>query len=258
MHLRTPLTLLCLPLLAACQWQSLVPSTLNPVGLLGSHEDRPPQRITWERTAPCHREDCTLVNIDTLDYPDDPQLTGLIEQALLRLADAPPVASGPEILSRYAELILHRQPAGREVWLQAKQIDQHDDLQIIELSSYLKDGQQGAPGRSFINYSRSQKRSLQPTDWLQDGQEFEFWNAVREAHIAWLKQQKLGDNRAFISQWPFRRTQNIALLSDRVRVKYEVNSIAPYQMGHPFLDIPYARLQNVLRPQYLPGSKPAS
>ena len=258
MHLRTLAALLCLPLLGACSGK-LLPETLMPDVLRPAPAaDTPPERITWERTALCKRSDCTLVNVDTLRYAGEPALNELIDQALLRMADAPPLANGPDPLQRYTDVLFQRQPAGKEVWLQAKQLDQHDDLLVIELSSYIKDREQGWPGRNFINYSRSHKRSLQPSELFLPEQEFEFWNAVREAHLAWLRQQNLLDNRTFRTQWPFRRTQNIALLRDRVRIKYEVASIGPYQMGHPYLDIPYARLQNVLKPQYIPASQMGS
>lgn len=269
MRLRTLTALLCLPLLAACQSTggklipddlslgSLIPERILSGEILPEQLGQPaePQAIAWERRAICDRSDCSLVNVASLHYPDDAPLNALINQNLLRLADAPPQADADDPLELFTDLLFQRQPAGREVWLQAKQIAAHDDLVVIEFSSYLKDNGRGWPGRSFVNYSRQQQRALLPRELFLPEQEFEFWSAVRDAHLNWLRQEGLIANRGFVQQWPFRRTQNIALLQDRILIKYEVNSIAPYEMGHPVLEIPYSRLGGILRPQYLPAAR---
>ncbi len=250
MRLPQLLSLSCLPLLAACQWSSaLLPGQLLPA-MHG--EPQPAQTINWERQALCGRTDCTLVNVATLHYPDDPQLDALINQALLQLAGAPPQASSNNPLELFTDQLFQRQPVGREVWLQAKQVAQRNDLLTIELSSYVKTGEKGWPGRSFIHYSRPQGRSLQPSELFVPGQEFAFWNVARKAHLGWLQRERLLERPGFVQQWPFRRTQNLALLDDRLRLKYEVNSLAPLQMGHPVLDIPYSELEGVLRPEFMP------
>ena len=42
------------------------------------------------------------------------------------------------------------------------------------------------------------------------------------------------------------------LLRDKVLLKYDVYSIAPYSSGHPELEIPYTELRAIVKPEYLP------
>lgn len=242
MRLPTLFVLAGLPLLAACQF------------LGGQSEPPAPQRIAWEqRPEVCQPERCSLVNVDTLKFADEARLNALIEQSLLAMtrenADSPQPAS----LRALGDELLHRQPEGWETWLQAKLVDQHGDLRVIELSSYLyRGGAHGMPGRGFINYSRREQRALQLGDLLLPGQEAAFWQAAGEAHQRWFTAQQVDDPQEFRRNWPFQHTANIALLKDKLLLKYDVYALAPYTMGHPSLEIPYSRLQGVLRPQYLP------
>jgi hypothetical protein len=242
MRLYTLFVLACLPLLGACQF-------------LGQQDERlAPQRITWEQHAEgCEGERCSLVNVDTLKFDDEPVLERLIEQSLLAMTREDAASPLPSSLREYSRLQLQRAPQRQETWLQAKLIDQHDDLLVIELSSYLyRGGAHGMPGRGFINYSRSQQRALQLADLLRPGQEAAFWQAASEAHQRWFKAQQIDDREEFRRIWPFQPTSNIALLGNKVLLKYDVYALGPYVMGHPSLEIPYSRLQQILREEYLP------
>ena len=249
MRFYTLFALACLPLLGACQF------------LGGQSDQLRPQRITWEQRADaCQGEGCSLVNVDTLQFAEQPTLNTLIERALLAMTVEQAEAPLPASLLEYSAAQLQREPQGQQTWLQAKLIDQHDDLLVIELSSYLyRGGAHGMPGRAFINYSTSRQRALQTSDLLIPGGDEMFWQAASEAHQRWLREQKLEQDADFRGNWPFQPTANIALLRDKVLLKYDVYAIAPYTMGHPTLSIPYSRLRNVLRPEFLPAlnDKPA-
>ena len=120
-----------------------------------------------------------------------------------------------------------------------------------ELSSYLyTGGAHGRPGRGFINYDREQDRELELADVLLPGKEGAFWRAAAQAHQHWLLANE--HDAEFSRQWPFQRTANVALLRDKVLLKYDVYSIAPYSSGHPELEIPYSELSGILKPVYLP------
>lgn len=245
MRLYTLFALAGLPLLAACQF-------------LGAPSAPPaPQRLVWEqRPAECQRERCSLVNVDTLKFADEPRLTALIEQALLAMTREDAARPLPASLRARGDELLRQQSEGWETWLQAKLIDRHDDLLVVELSSYLyRGGAHGMPGRGFLNYSRREQRALQLGDLLLPGQEAAFWQAAGEAHQRWLAAQEIEDPAEFRRSWPFQPTANIALLRDKVLLKYDVYALAPYAMGHPSLEIPYARLAGILKPQYLPAQK---
>lgn len=238
------LTLSCLALLlAAC------------TSLLPSGASSPAQRIAWEqRPAGCQDAACPLVNIDTLRFPADPALDGLIEQALLEMTRDAPKAPLPPSLKAYEQQFLSQAETGWTSYLQAKVRDRRDDLIIIELSSYLHTGgAHGMPGRGFINYDRTLQQALSLDDMLLPGRRAVFWEVVQQAHQAWLIREKLDQDDAFVRDWPFQQTANIALTSGALSLKYDVYSIAPYAMGHPELKLPYGRLKGILKPQYLPG-----
>ena len=231
-----------LPLLGACQSFGL------------SSASAAPQRIAWEEhAAGCQGERCSLVNVDTLKFAAQPRLNALIEQALLAMTAGSLAGPAPASLRDYAQVLLREAPQGHETWLQAKLIDRHDDLAVIELSSYLySGGAHGLPGRGFINYSLASQRALQLADVLIPGGNEPFWQAASEAHQRWLQAQGLDKDGEFRSNWPFKPTANVALLKDKVLLKYDSYAIAPYVMGHPTLEIPYSRLRNILKQQYLP------
>ncbi len=244
MRLSTLFALTGLPLLAACQF--LAAPSAPPA----------PQRLAWEqRPAECARERCSLVNVDTLKFADEPRLTALIEQALLAMTRENATQALPASLRVRGDELLREQPEGWETWLQAKLIDSHDDLLVVELSSYLyRGGAHGMPGRGFLNYSQREQRVLRLDDLLLPGQEAAFWQEASEAHQRWLASQEIDDPAEFRRSWPFQPTTNIALLRDKVLLKYDVYALAPYAMGHPSLEIPYARLEGILRTEYLPAN----
>src|SRR5690606_19833115 len=139
-------------------------------------------------------------------------------------------------------------------YLQAKVREQHDDLIVIELSSYLQTGgAHGMPGRRFINYDRAQQRVLTLGDMLLPGQEQAFWQQAEVAHAAWLKRDQLDKDPEYLRHWPFQRDAHVALLRDQLLLKYDVYAIAPYSSGHPEIGIDYRTLKNILRAEWIPG-----
>lgn len=236
-----PALLLCSLLLSGCQ-------LLQPAPLKA-------QRLAWEHVpAGCQGEDCPLVNIDTLRFPEQPQLDALIERQLLEMTADAPDAPLPPSLASYERNFLAEARPGWASYLQAKIRDQHDGLLALELSSYLfTGGAHGMPGRRFINYDRELEKPLSLGDMLLPGQEEAFWKLAEQAHRRWLKATG-NDNPEYLATWPFTRTPNIALTRQAVLLKYDVYTLAPYSSGHPELSIPYAQLQGVLRPEYFPRS----
>ena len=130
----------------------------------------------------CASADCPLVNIDTLHFPTEPALDGIVEKRLLQLTRTPGAPVAPT-LAAYREQFLRNAAPRNSSYLQAKVREQHDGLVIIELSSYLDTGgAHGTPGRGFINYSRQQHKVLELSDMLLPGQEEAFWKAAQVAH----------------------------------------------------------------------------
>lgn len=202
----------------------------------------------------CTGQDCPLVNIDTLHFPDAPKLDAMIENRLLRMTVNSPDDKLAPSLNAYREHFLRTADSRNSTYLQAKVREQHDGLVIIELSSYLDTGgAHGMPGRGFINYSRQQDKVLTLQDMLVPGQEATFWKTVEEAHKGWLISTGMDKDAEFVKNWPFQKSPHVALTYGAVVVKYEVYAIAPYSMGHIELKIPYPRLNGVIRPELFPG-----
>ncbi|WP_417695760.1 DUF3298 domain-containing protein [Pseudomonas sp.] len=202
----------------------------------------------------CASADCPLVNIDTLRFPAEPALDGIIEKRLLQMTRTTPDAPVASTLAAYREQFLRSAAPRNSSYLQAKVREQHDGLVIIELSSYLDTGgAHGTPGRGFINYSRQQHKVLTLSDMLLPGQEEAFWKAAQVAHNSWLISTKLDQEPEFVKQWPFQKTPNVALTYGGVILKYQVSTIAPYALGHIELKIAYPRLNGILKPELFPG-----
>ncbi|KJK19817.1 RsiV family protein [Pseudomonas sp. 2(2015)] len=213
------------------------------------------KRDRWEHIKPgCSNADCPLVNIDTIHFPANPKLDGIVEKRLLQLTQDNERSALPSSLKAYEEQFMASAQSRNSSYLQAKVREQHDGLVIIELSSYLDTGgAHGMPGRGFINYSRQQDKVLSLQDMLVPGQEATFWKTAEEAHKGWLISTGMDKDAEFVKTWPFRQTPHIALTYGAVVLKYEVYAIAPYSMGHIELKIPYPRLNGVIRPQLFPG-----
>ena len=211
-------------------------------------------RDAWEhRTPGCEGKECPLINIDLQRLDDLPELNARIEQELLKLTielpGDPPLAS----LQAYEREFLATAKPGWMSYLQAKVLEQHDRLVVIELSSYrFTGGAHGIPGRAYLNYDRELKRVLSLEELLVPGEQAAFWQQAEMAHQAWLKANGLHDDLEYQAEWPFLRTANVALLRGSVMLKYEIGRIAPYASGHPELRIPYSRLNGIVKPFYFP------
>ena len=214
-------------------------------------------RDTAETIKPgCTGAECPLVNIDLVRFPGEPQLDGIIERRLLQMTPTAADAPLPVSLAAYREQFLRDAAPRNSSYLQAKVREQHDGLVIIELSSYLDNGTAtGKPGRGFINYSRQEHKVLTLADMLKPGEEQAFWKAAQVAHNSWLISTRLDQEAQFLKAWPFKQTPNVALTTAGVMLKYDVNTIAPYALGHVELKIPYSRLGGILKPELFPARK---
>ncbi|MGY8818430.1 MAG: RsiV family protein [Pseudomonadales bacterium] len=211
------------------------------------------QILSEQRLAGCPAQDdsCPLVNIDTQLFENEPALNALIDQRLREMTVNSPDAEVPVSLEGYQQAFLREAEPGWSSYLQAKLREQHAPLLVVELSSYIHTGgAHGMPGRGFINFDRVQDRELKLADVLLPGKEGAFWRVAAKAHQQWLIANE--HDAAFSNQWPFQQTSNIAFLRDKVLLKYDVYSIAPYSSGHPELEIPYKELSGILKPAFLP------
>ena len=214
-------------------------------------------RDASEQSKPgCAASDCPLVNIDTVHFAKEPKLDALIEQRLLEMTRTNAGDPLPSSLESYREQFLSTAAPRNSMYLQAKVREQHDGLVIIELSSYLDQGAtHGEPGRAFINYSRQQQKALWLSDMLLPGKEDAFWKAAQVAHNSWLISTRLSLEPEFVKTYPFQKTPNVALTNGGVILKYPTSTIAPYALGHVELQIPYSRLEGILKPELVPARR---
>ena len=209
------------------------------------------QSLVETRPADCvdGARECPLVNIDTLNFADEPVLNRLIDERLRRMTLNAPDDTLPPSLDHYRERFLREAKPGWSSYLQAKLRERIGSRVVIELSSYhYTGGAHGQPGRGFINFDLEQNRELKLADMLLPGKEGAFWRTVRQAHQRWLVANEHGSE--FAQQWPFRQTSNIALLKDGVLLKYDVGSIAPYSGGHPEVWVGFGELKEVMRSEF--------
>ena len=214
-------------------------------------------RDASEQSKPdCANADCPLVNIDTVHFAKEPRLDALIEQRLLEMTRTRSSDPLPSSLATYREQFLSTAAPRNSMYLQAKVREQHDGLVIIEMSSYLDQGAtHGEPGRAFINYSRQQQKALSLSNMLLPGKEEAFWKAAQVAHNSWLISTRLSLEPEFVKSYPFQKTPNVALTSGGVTLKYPTTTIAPYALGHIELQIPYSRLEGIIKPELVPARR---
>ncbi|TLX55249.1 DUF3298 domain-containing protein [Stutzerimonas nosocomialis] len=230
-------------LLGACQSQA--PDTRQP-------QVQVRQVLSEQRPQGCTADNCPLVNVDTLQFADEPALNQLIDARLRAMTRSRPDDQIPPTLDAYRQRFLQEAAPGWASYLQAKVREQHGSILVIELSSYLfEGGAHGMPGRGFINYDLEQDRELVLSDLLEPGASTDFWRHAEKAHWRWLEENEHARDADFLEHWPFQPTPHVALLNDRILLKYDVYSIAPYSSGHPELEIPLADLKGILRPEYL-------
>ena len=220
---------------------------------VGSWQPAAYERLTWEHRQPgCKGRSCPFVNVDTLKFKDEPVLNRLIERRLLEMTRIDPDAPLPASFPAYERDYLSAAQPEENSYLQAQVREQQGNLVIVELSSYLSTGgAHGMPGRGFINFDRQRDRELRLKDLLLPGREDAFWALAEQAHQSWLKAKGHSRNAEFVEFWQFQKTRNVALLKDRLLLKYDVYSIAPYASGHPELSISKQQLKGILKAEYL-------
>lgn len=214
----------------------------------------------------CEGDDCATVSGNYLRFPESPELSDLLQKRLFSLASG--LSDDPDgnamgqagsfdefadqvfAASRKAHQDVPDMP-GYEADLKAEVVGDHDDLLVIELNGYLYSG--GAHGLPLTQYLVIDRDTQQPVgldEMLLPGKRPAYEAALKQAHQRWLQTDQA--NGLSASQWPFVVSDNAAPLDDGLSIKYQVYDLGPYAIGQPELTIPYAELEGVLEPRYLP------
>ena len=257
--LRPTLLTLATATLAACSSGPstnivLIPDATDQVS---SREGLFAQPNKWKRSKPGCEGTCPTLEVDTLVFAGNPDLTRLVDHALAMMTgvneDQPPHYDDIAGFEKY-----YWQVAGSRdsVLLASKLRYRSKFLTVIELDSwqYFTGAAHGIGATQFINWDNA-RAGIVPLDAvLAPGGRPKFEAALRAAHARWLEKQPdvQADPDTWNRLWPFQPSDNYAFTDQGIVVKYDTYALAPYSYGQPELLIPYSELDGVLRVDYLP------
>lgn len=233
---------------------TLIPDVTDQVS---SREGLFAQQSKWKRSKPGCQGECPTLEVDTLVFAGNPELTRLVDHALAMMtgvnADQPPPYDSIAGFEEY-----YWQVAGtRDSVLLASRLRYRSKyLTVIELDSwqYFTGAAHGVGATQFLNWDNT-RRGVVPLDAvLAPGGRERFDTALRRAHARWLQNQPdaRADPDTWNRLWPFQASDNYAFTDQGIVVKYDTYQLAPYSYGQPELLIPYAELEGALRVDHLP------
>lgn len=194
---------------------------------------------------------CAEVHADYLRFPDNAELSALLEKELVALASDSPMSSGDDTVSAFADHFLKKAGKHYEARLSARVLRQSSALLALQLDTSLyTGGAHGQPATRFLNYDRRSNRLLLLDDVVKDGARPALAALASQAHAAWKKEKGHGD-ADFARTWPYAETDNFTLTEKGLLLKYQSYAIAPYSEGQPELLIPYEALRDVLKPEWI-------
>ena len=205
--------------------------------------------------ARCLNKQCGTLTIRSVAFNEFKDFSAFIDLSLASMAsldsDAVPPYRGLESLGIYFS---ETATPKSDVVLEAKVLRNSPTIVVVALSSYIYNG--GANGQSstqYLNWLPDFNRlvGLQ-TMLVADGMP-KYIAVLAQAHQNWLEKNReaMGDFEQFKKQWPFKPSDNVALLAQGLEISFDPYTIAPKSFGEPKILIPYNQLDNVLRPEYL-------
>lgn len=242
-------------LLAGCQSQENEVDVMAPLLTY--------QPLEKHFSAPgCSVDRCTKVTIRALEFPNSSALTEQLRERLLALATS--VTAGDakvaEEWEAYAEEFFDLaeesssylpESMASEAQLEASVYAHHDELLVIELTSYVYHAGQahGLPLTAFMVIDERDKHVVSFEEMIKEGQEEAFYTILNQAHQRWIAE--IGQNEQFVTNWPLNRNRNVAPTEHGWVIKYNVYEIAPYAVGQPELHLRTDELEGIAEPRYL-------
>jgi len=127
-----------------------------------------------------------------------------------------------------------------------------DDFELFEISSYVyTGGAHGMPYSEYLVFDPSTKKQVTLDDMLISGQKPRFEALAYDAYKTWVK-TVAEDVSSYEKNWPFTLSDNVTLTDAGVSIRYQHYSIGPYAYGMPVLNIPYNKLDKVIKPHFIP------
>ncbi len=215
------------------------------------------QQNKWKRSKPGCEGECPTLEVDTLVFAGNPELTRLVDHALAIMtgvdAERPPPY---DTIAGFEEYYWQVAGSRDSVLLAGKLRYRSKFLTVLELDSwqYFTGAAHGIGATQFLNWDNTRRGVIPLEAVLVPGGQERFQEALRRAHARWLETQPdyQADPDTWNRLWPFQASDNYAFTDQGIVVKYDTYELAPYSYGQPELLIPYGELEGVLRVDYAP------
>lgn len=248
--------------LAGCASGPAQNISLIPAGQVASQTEKAglfTQPVKYERTRPGCKGDCPKLVVDSIMFPGHAKLSALVDHALATMTGIGEAPTPPYTTIAEFEDYFWKTAASRdEVILSAKTRYRSQGLTVIELTTgqYFTGAAHGITATQFLNWDNQAEKVLGLANVLRPGQYDAYVAALQAAHTEWLETQPdyKNDPDGYLRLWPFQPTDNFALTDMGLVAKYGSYELAPYSSGLPELLVPYAKLQGILRSEYLPAA----
>lgn len=123
---------------------------------------------------------------------------------------------------------------------------------VINANNYIG-GAHGSSAQQYINFELDSKKILNIEHILQAGQRKALNDVVHQKFQNWVKEsQPEMEFKLYENLWNFKLSDNFYLSPQGLIFQYAEYEIGPYAVGLPRLTVPYAELQTIVKPQYLP------
>lgn len=123
---------------------------------------------------------------------------------------------------------------------------------VLNTSSYLG-GAHGASSQTYYNFDLKAQKQVELDQIIQDNQKAKLNSLAYDAFKTWVVENKLADNvKEYEQSWKFNLSSNYYLGTQGLILQYAEYELGPYVVGLPRLTIPYAQLNNVIKPEFLP------
>lgn len=127
-----------------------------------------------------------------------------------------------------------------------------NDFELFEVSSYVfTGGAHGMPYSEYLIFDPAVRKQIQLADMLQKGKESSFEALAYDAYKNWIS-TVADDVDSYEKSWPFTLSDNVTLTDKGINIRYQHYSIGPYAYGMPVLSIPYSKLNNIIKPHFMP------
>lgn len=127
-----------------------------------------------------------------------------------------------------------------------------NDFELFEISSYVfTGGAHGMPYSEYLIFDPTVKKQIQLADIVQKGKESRFEALAYDAYKKWIS-TVADDVDSYEKSWPFTLSDNVTLTDKGIDIRYQHYSIGPYAYGMPVLSIPYSKLDDIIKPHFIP------